>query len=514
MVKTFGFVLGVVFLHINIAKAQPTSQTRPSKGVLNGRVTRQGNQTSPPTPLLPPYAPWPDSPDGAKPFQPYANLIPFQLDVPLAGTPEADPVQLNPVPADLKGILLYAITSGHAHEQMVVPLNMPNMKVLDARNDYLVMRAFNISARLKDKEAGSIFYHFAFQLPLREPHVTGDGRLIFVNIGDGSENGGFQPFRWQLKNGKLSGVNHVANASRRRFSPDGSHWAILLPYGYGDESLLPLQKTGWEGQTELEVRDTTHFVYPLTRPFPFWQVTTDAVPRSCAWMDSNTLLFARKGISFPALWSADVRTHKISKLVDKAYDPSPSPDGKYIAFFGWSAQTQRTPEQPSPRPSLWLWNTQSQQAKRVDDQNAGFVRWTPDSKTLIEVRFANDFEARVRVVPLAIALRGTRAVAALPKGGEVSQVVAQDPLHVGPSSWFAPIEVEAISRNGRYLILNLTEYIGVQEPKYIARYTLKAVDLQSGNVFDIATATPNALGSWGWTWFDESDAPSTQSTTR
>ncbi len=490
-----------------------------------------------------PLASWPIAPYDGKPYV-YGGGTFKQtiiLEAPQDGLPPGDVVEVGEIsalPPDLGGLLLYVQNTTGA-------LTSPDsFYYKDGINDFVTLRYLN-------RGQGSHYYHTfsttldpkdgVFSIDLFRVFLSKDGKNLFYGGGSQDRTGSLAYFHWNLQKNTVIPLFSGWVGGYEAFNASGSLRALLFfedtAYARMDKLQLPFGAYGLSGAGLLDIRDTNKQYKPYISPvgdvpppdsplYPFWRVASDVVPRTVAWSRDSKLFYTRagkiapppgvkgKGIvsaaQFPSIWVADPRTETSQRVLERGYDAVPSPDGRYLAFFGWSQDAKPTPDKPAPPASLWLYDTRNGKTTQVDDMNAGRVLWTPDSQTLVEVRFNGDFEAHVRAIPLSTALGGPKAVAQLPNNGEVATVTAADPLKVGERGWPQPIEAQSISQNGRYLILDISEYVGQKDPQYIKKNTLRAVDLTSGKTYDIATTKPNTI-PFGWQWFDlsnvKSDAP-------
>jgi hypothetical protein len=214
---------------------------------------------------------------------------------------------------------------------------------------------------------------------------------------------------------------------------------------------------------------------------------------------------------YPSIWIADPASRSNHMLLDRAYDPFPSPNGERIAFFGWSLRETPSKAQPASAPSLWLFDVGTGSRRRIGDQNCGYVFWTHDGESLVAARFPHgQYEADISRSTIGSgdsdggSLSNTRSI---PTWNNLAAVGARDPERVGEArQWPQAITFQGVTKNDRYLMVNLDEYVGVDGSMYVREETLEAVDLQTGQISTIATARPPRTNIYfTWSWFDESD---------
>ncbi len=534
----------------SLSKGQAAPETAVGKPARATPHQKQQTSISNQPTFLPPYAPWPALPLGGKIYRVHPNDPPRGFDQVESGLPQGDFVECPPsVPPSLKGILAYTIRCGSKHLYV-----FPNGRKSDIpNNDYLVMRGVDVKPPTGLSSA--INYHFFAWSNLggyRGIEFARKGTSLIYGEGYMGKNDAFFPTLWQLDTGNLTDTLGIGNRFRYNLSEDGKSMAVLsfIDLQSDENSYMQPLTSAWDPSSLsqpdafLEIRSTvkteefksadqrdkywaalsTYPDYdareetdPDLQGYPFWRVTNHASRRNVVWgndgqcfythqpqSSTSTTDVARGAITsdagYPSAWSAMLRTKTNVPVLSRGYDPVPSPDGRYIAFFGWSLDDKPDATHPSSPPALWLFDVRLKTRKRLSDQNGGFVFWTHDSQTLVCARFpAGHYKAEISTLSL--------------DGQEkhLATVEARDPLNLGESRQGsgppAPISFKGISKNNRFLMLDVCEFTGIQGSTYNTQRSLRAVDLTSGEVSLIASAKPptNTELQFSWDWFDTSD---------
>lgn len=506
---------------------------------LTSRAFQGGSHTDPPF-----YTSWPALPLGGRIYRVHPNDSPRGFDQRELGLPEGDFVNCSPaIPRQLKGVLAYTIRCGNKY-LYVFPngrkSNIPN-------NDYLVMRRVNVNG--KSIQDSSINYHFLAWSDLggyRGIEFSPDGKSLVYGEGYTGRNDAFFPTSWRFDEGKLTSLIGIGNRFRYNISADGKSFAVLsfLDYQSNEESYMQPLTLAWtpsfSSKTDafLEIRTaakTSEFKseeqrdnywsslskYPDYDPneekdthlkgYPFWRITNHASRRNVVWGSNKEVFYTHQppvsssvgratndNTSYPSVWSATLITKTNALVLERGYDPVPSPDDRYIAFFGWSLDEKPDAARPAMPPALWLFDRRLKTRKRLSDQNGGYVFWTHDSRRLICARFpSGQYHAQISM----LSLDGQEK--------QLATVEARDPLNLGEGRQGppAPISFKGISKNNRFLIADVCEFTGIQGSTYSTERALRAVDLTSGAISTLATAKPptNTELQFSWDWFDISD---------
>ncbi len=539
----FGIVtlLGVATAGVVLnSNAKPTSKRLNRDNVLK-RPTQNQQKNS--RSDLPPHAAWPSPPLGGGIYRVGSEGAFISLRAKESGLLTDDYVTVEKLPSQLSGVLCY-LSENHSQPYVTTKIGK---YFFHGGNQFIVMRFLGAAST---SQTGSVRYRFLDNNPFRDIHVSSDGQTIFWGGGYTGRNDSMSLIRWGLAKGELFALNKsIPNVSRISFSPDSSAIGVI---GFDNtdneiyqDLLQPWQDTGdgW-----LEVLDTRvpfsmpialagnplayldawrkHPDYtpaiekdPVLRKYPYWRATNRASRRGLNWDNNGDVFYthqpedakitanATRGIisgasGYPSVWSATLATKTNALVLERGYDPVASPDGRYIAFFGWPLDEQPSVAKPAAPPSLWLFDKRIKTRKRLSDQNSGYVFWTHDSRGLVCVRFPSSrYKAQISV----LSLQGQEK--------QLATVEVRDPLNLGEGRQGppAPISFKGVSKNNHFLIVDVCEFTGVQGSTYSTERALKAVDLTSGTISTLATAKPptNTQLQFSWDWFDTSGYKST-----
>lgn len=191
-------------------------------------------------------------------------------------------------------------------------------------------------------------------------------------------------------------------------------------------------------------------------------------------------------------------------LVRDAWRPMPSPNGKWIAFFG-----SENPQKNESMGALWRYNPQGASLCVVRRDGSGrkalyreqlsypTLLWRQDNQHIIitKIQHANP-QSAASIREIDISNGASRALVG---------VSSQDPQALPrPLNVLPPFIPYKLTSNGRYLLTKV-ETFGEQDPKtklYDRHSQLIAVDLESGKVIELA----RFINVWGYDWYDGSTA--------
>lgn len=482
-------------------------------------------------PVLPPYAPWPQKAKDTKfpDISQFSDAMPGIMRSVISGLPDSWLVQTSNVD-QARGILCSIGVSGKSDD------------VKYGIGQYLVFQYVGSSSESDKKITDSISYNLVGDFS-RDPQFSSDGRKMFLRSGyTGGPNDGFGLLSWNLLSGQTIDSAKAMDNGRQSLSPSARLFATLTVVNTNEYGAQDIQEP-WKDNPPglLMVYVTDRFIIGEgsrgrdSDEVPGKKFITDqAAMRTVVWTSDNRILYTHApapdkwikgpdGVGnlyratpvitpvidapnkYPSVWVANPATKATHQIIERAYDPSPSPDGKFIAFFGWPTTEKPTATKPASVPKLWLYQTATGKTFEVNEQNNGFVGWTRDSKTLVTGRYEGQYKLHVGSLALSDALQGPLHVAAL----QVEKAVIETNAG-GPSVWpHDPIEVRSIARNGRYVVVNtIASATSADTSPSKREYTLQAVDLSDGHISTIAHAKPPDAQTFSWSWFDESDAPS------
>jgi len=507
-----------------IAIAAPTKPKTPDK-------------TSKPT--LPPYSIWPDSPLHSV-YLPVRGGSYTGIESPQFNRPSGceDQLQLFDVPEDMSGVFGCLIASGKKYTtSFVVEHTVDGRLEFLPSNQYLFMEGRGHAFEsLKQQKKEAVSYHFYVTPPIRKLQFAQDGRKVFWQAGYGTDRLDGQGFvRWDLTQNKLLAMwGGSRNIYHDTLSLDGNHLAVV---GYDDDREDPQDpQREWKnkGKGWLQVFDTRltpqfdQFMGwepdfskypeyssaeekdPSLKGLWFWRVSNRASRRPAFWGADGRLFythepevrpqqFLTKPQNLPQIWVADPKTKSNKQVLSGGFDGVPSPDGRFLAFFGYNPKVVPSVAYPARPPRLYLYEFKTRQWTLLSRVNAGTLLWTPDSRTLICVSYPDgQYEGHINRITISPQISSSE---------EVAVVVAKDPLNIGQEREGEPaITPMHISRNGRYLILQKSEYFKRQPPFRLRELWLQAVNLDDGNVTTLAHATPPPIQlEFSWDWLDMSD---------
>ena len=236
---------------------------------------------------------------------------------------------------------------------------------------------------------------------------------------------------------------------------------------------------------------------------------------TAAWMNQATLLFEAPEPPFhdskgrpagldpsapgfepvPGIFEEPAMGGPRKLLMRHAFDPMPSPDGRWIVFRGWPdspaalLEHMGFGENELGYPSRYLYDVAAKRRYAIDDNlvtGSDTLVWTPDSKRLLALRhdeplsdesracgvFAMDVGAGEAGVPRTAALLGTL------------QARSGGAFHGRSGGQFRPLRFVG---GGRYLLVVKTENKGLNQYDYYDyEDALDALDLRTGEVWELA----------------------------
>ena len=234
-----------------------------------------------------------------------------------------------------------------------------------------------------------------------DPLFSPNGRSIAFKSGDkGDDHSRYNLFLWDTDGRKIiKATKRLIYFQQVSWCPDSQKIAFVT----GGNSLgdpLPGDST-----TALDVYDeksneqktiVSHPVVFLGDTFNYHGL------KHFHWINKNTLIYSRlpevtgpKGAAQPNIYEADLQTLKQTKIVDDAYAPNPSPDGRWIAFLSYPRKADQKEESGRARQKktfgLYLLDKEKNEIHSVSELQVGStskksmsdlsLKWTPDSSS-------------------------------------------------------------------------------------------------------------------------------------
>jgi len=451
------------------------------------------------------------------------------------GSAPGDTTTLPATPPGLSGVLVYDWESPDGSQ-------------------YLVFRGHGGKyAQPRVKPYAVVHYAVKGPLPLRDLRITGSGNALFLTtapldggVSTASPSGApAMVLRWNLLDSTFGAINaRVPAGAVARFSPDGKFAAVAALPTAGATPQDPFQPwrdggNGWLQVTDNSqpFRDTSSEDWSKDQKalekyadyspseehdaklqgLPVWRVSNRSAVRDIVWTPRGHLLYTHEGAQaamagsaspaypdeFPSIWMADPETHTNVKVVDRGYDPAPSPDGSWLAFYGWSSSDHPAFANPASAPVLSFYNGQSKTGFHIKGTAPAVLRWSPDSKTLVLGTYSKDgnsVEISTLAVPSAVPTKATP----LASEHKLVTIKVKDPLQLGTKRPGEAITLDGVSSTGQYLLVELSQFNGAPGTIGAEERTLEAVDLTTGARHVIARVIPpaNAKLNFAWTWFE------------
>lgn len=509
--------IGFLLLAVPFQAQSKTTKKRPKPVVPSVAMTntKVGNKNS-----------WPAIPEPLK--VPYPVGLPLNLEfTKLIPTPwPTDPLEELSSEPSLKGTLVYLPFQGQIFE----------------------FRGVNLQREIAGKLSASAQYYtkfYAGNAPSYDPQFSPDGQRLLFKVGSADDvNGLSQIYVWNFttRRMKLLVLNSASDVNDV-LSPDGLSF-FVTPVGKIAEGL---NKT-------LTVKSNK--VTPEGSCFYWYDIATgkeragipSVIPGDVVWTQRNTILYgaltqpvnsatvgsptAQYFSSLPFIGEAQPSGGTPVTLIKNGFSASPSPDGRWIAFFGWPEDvplpadakydsSSSDPRRPKnwPDPALYVFDRKTKRRILVSTQPKGALRWTPDGKTLValEAKTLNRYgredggsgggtEAHIRVITLAEISKGNATTVKTMKELAVLKAKDYKPIYRGalvPS----PVRIMQITKDAKYLLVDQSEFVDETSGYYTEEKTLRSVNLSSGVVATVARVK-NASGMvTGWDWHDESTLP-------
>lgn len=335
------------------------------------------------------------------------------------------------------------------------------------------------------------------------------GRAILFKVGwplDSHQR--FDLFTWDFASQKLRLMQRSLFVETVRWSPDGK-WIAFVKYGDKADRLqngpdLWTQNVG-TGAGRIVARNALdNFRWSggstllVTVPMPKNSALSEMLPRF-----DTMRVSALRGAPRPFLRDA--------------VEVTPSPDGRWLAFLRWETQTpagtsgevKMHPVQMQPlasryhlpqSPVIFFLNRRTKRYFKVKAMGSGPLVWSPDSKTLLMTNMKSEAGDKGRagrvatVMAVDVASHTTRIV---------GTVEAWDFQSAGRGYDSPAIVPKVVSRDGRYLYLDLSEFYGMAGHMYKQLRKIVALDLRTGESETVASLDDPFSCVIGWDWREE-----------
>ena len=235
------------------------------------------------------------------------------------------------------------------------------------------------------------------------PQWAPDGARVLLKVGvQGDSIDRYLIYLWNPQKGRIEqGPKEEISYLRPRWSPDSARIAYLVGGDInGNNGFLA------RAPTSLHVYDVAS---KQSRKLVTAVSDAQGSLSQFQWQDAISLLYT----AYPALQVAKeprpaiyqiAATGGAAKLVvPDAFRPIPSPDNRWIAFFGWpdadnaADEIKANPQSRFYGPRLFLWNRQAKRRSLIQPNIFGAktqLIWTPDSSKLVLLQSSYDSDAK------------------------------------------------------------------------------------------------------------------------
>ena len=459
------------------------------------------------------------------------GLIPAPIFPPEAKAPTSDPLLSTTNPSQkIKGTLAYFASARDGEEGTTYHVII--LRSLNGPRMLPVSHTTPPSDKGPSEVASYDFHEGEFSSG--NPQFSPDGQVLLYQQSDWRpQYGNGSLYEWDMKAGKVRQLANRNIAYLHFFwSPDSRAIAYVSggeESGKSAELNIVDRSTAKSQQVALPKGVSLMLATPVRQQAPIVPI---------AWASPNSLLFSglpdmRADNDTPAHPNIYETTNgKTSLVVPDAYAPSPSPDGRWIACFGWpDADTKVSADElkklaPPMLPDLYLVDRHSKKRflvralpkfGRRELMNGGppqqILRWTPDSRHLILTE--ETYQNKGKAGEATATLSAVDIPSQLPVGDALwaqtlrlittlhaTDVVAypRSLIHFGPLQ---------ISSDGNHLFLAAFQVTGqVGEPlkeNLVSESSLQRVNLTDGKVDVVALFNTDRLQ--GFDWHEEKSAP-------
>lgn len=234
-------------------------------------------------------------------------------------------------------------------------------------------------------------------------------------------------------------------------------------------------------------------------------IAKNPMVKQMVWTAQNTLLYNVKqkqqesANAKPRAYLADIYMVPAGKgdptlLLQNAFAPQPSPNGKKVAFFAWpeEGESETGEVKAIGQAQLGLYVYDYEQKKRTPLRSAfsylKFVgmRWMPNNRSLItlqELEESPNAKAQLAVIDTSV-----------PTSKNLMVLQAKDFQAVGSRIETQPqFKLLEVPNNGKVLFVETSEFVGWDSSLLIEEKSIQAVNLDTGKV-DIVAKVRSSLG--------------------
>lgn len=379
-------------------------------------------------------------------------------------------------------------------------------------------------------------YLSSWEEPLYGLDYSPDGLALLYGRGELGWSEGKEYYVWDFVNNRVDAINdkYVGGLPFMPWSPDSKHLASVVntdESGAQMDPIHPVKLFSYNRSTQhtTQVADNIIMYNPIGREY---QMVTQV-----SWTSRNTLLFtkippssSREKVVHPAVYEVPADGGKTQMLASDAYYPKMSPDGKWLAVFGWAPSLAKDSETAKPKsppaentdsedlrapksaPGVYLVNLATKERvlvrplpllrRRGDPDRGILMRWSPDSRGLVLVEITSypgkglKNEARISVVrvPPIVGKEASR-----PDSPPVILPEGQVTVTTLKASAFI---IRDVSHDNGFLFLDTidTNPEGYENSTLI----LQAVNLQDGTLTQVAKFENRHEGSTnGLAWHED-----------
>lgn len=325
------------------------------------------------------------------------------------------------------------------------------------------------------------------------------GSKVLVNIGEGLENGGFQPHVWDTETDQLTPLAGVGLAYEKIEGSAALDYVAFVEnvdrYGYPTEkATASLYVFDVKAQKKRLVTSNNGVINGFC-----WQGNTlfysAFPPRNKDETDNNGEKFARTSIYSLSFDEPNSQPRFIAK---DAYRPRPSPDGKRIAFFGPENKETMAALRPT-----WMRNPHGDALSVMNADGTGCKALNREHGTYPQVRWL-DNENLVTLKTTAVSPKGAALLRQVNvESGmwkEIAELSAQDFEAISYDSELFP-QFELMDVFGeREIIYQVREFQGTK--KYptlsllVGTTKIKSVDVKTGKEQEIMKIPSGLSSDW------------------